>query len=257
MKGFSAGRHKAATALMHAALSNEPIPTMGPPLPPEYVSLQFETLGVTALTDFLSLQTCRPARYPSLTLPTFPIVDTSPFPETDAPAPSVISSFSAPASQDDKTHDKWHRDRWRLIESASKSDDLRLPKDKSKFRNWERIFVSEVRGAAWSSNSRSILQHATTTSANTAASKDLASLLSTNVPSEAATPSTMSFLGGQAMISCIMTKGSSCGPTSRRYTTLQALVGSGTASMIGCPSTITKANLLLLWPTASSTLRNN
>ena len=177
MKGFSAGRHKAATSLMHAALSNEPIPTMGPPSPPEYVSLQFETLGINALTDFSSLQTCRPARYPCPSTPTLHIVDTSPFPETDAPAPSVISSVSAPASQDDKTHDKWHRDRWRLIESASKSDDLRLPHDKSKFHNWERIFVSEVRGAAWSCDSRSILQHIVTTSKNNAASKNLASLL--------------------------------------------------------------------------------
>jgi hypothetical protein len=177
MKGFSFGHHKAATALMHAALSSEPIPTMGPPSPPAYVSLQFDTLGITSLTEFSSLQTCRPARYPSFMTPNLNIVDTSPFLELDVPAPSVVSSISAQASQDDKTHAKWHRDCWCLIKSASKSEDLKLPRDKSKFPSWERIFVSGVRGTSWSSDSCSILQHATTTSANAAASKDLASLL--------------------------------------------------------------------------------
>jgi hypothetical protein len=63
------------------------------------------------------------------------------------------------------------------METASKSEDLRLPQDKSKFPNWESVFLSKVGGAAWSSNSQSILQHSATTPSNAAISKDLANLL--------------------------------------------------------------------------------
>jgi hypothetical protein len=180
MKGFGAIRHKAAVALLHVAQSTEMIPSMGPPSPPEYICLQFDILGISSLYNFSSLKSCRPAHYPIVTPPTLTILNLRAFPETDAPAPSpsVVSSVSATASLvDDKTHDKWHRDRWRLIESASKSDDLRLPSDKRKFPNWERIFASEVGGAAWSADSHSILQHTSTNPGNATASKDLASLL--------------------------------------------------------------------------------
>jgi hypothetical protein len=138
MKGFGAGRHKAAVALMHVAYSNEMIPTMGPTSSLKYVSLQFDTLGVHGLYDFTSLKTCCLACYPNLTPPTLNIIDAHHSHGMDDPAPSplVISSVSALASQaNGKAHYKWHRNSWWLIESASKSNNLCLPSNKRKLLN--------------------------------------------------------------------------------------------------------------------------
>jgi hypothetical protein len=126
--------------------------TMAPPAPFPYISQQFPLLDILDCSSHTSLQA---VYYPYAGAPTLTVLGThQPPPETNAPIPCLVSSILASQTGVD---DWWTWECWHLLESISKSEDLKLPADKSKFPNWEQVFLSKVHSAVWSCDFKCIL----------------------------------------------------------------------------------------------------